>query len=79
MVIHVKINRGEIRSKAYADHYYRMALENRTSPAPRPEKQEEVRENKPVPIEKSSEVAAVFGWVSSTLTRSGIPDESLTF
>jgi hypothetical protein len=45
----------------YADHYYRVTVENRVSQAPRSEKQEEVRENKPASSEKPSEVAAVFG------------------
>jgi hypothetical protein len=44
----------------YADHYYRLAAENRTPLPPRPEKRVEVRENKPASSDVTSTVAAVF-------------------
>ncbi len=46
----------------YADHYHRVALENRAphSPPPRPEKREEVKERRPAPSDTTSTVASVF-------------------
>jgi hypothetical protein len=45
----------------YADHYYRMTVENRAPQAPRSERQEGIKGKKPVPPENPSEVASVFG------------------